>query len=431
MKRIFIIIVLMNILLCFDLDAEIEELIYDNNAHSGFYLWLEGTMATRMSPADDCQILKLKFYTNNDGFSGGNFLAKVFNWSGSQPGNEIFSTQATCSIDSWYEIDISDENIFVSEDFAVGFTAIDSSATLGYNEIDNGRSWDFTQSWNSWSETYFIRAIVDYGDAQGVLNEDFLQGIPDEWTIIDADGDSFGWEIYDLDGHNDESCVRSASYISGIGALEPDNYLISPEIAINSSDYVLNYWVKPFDDYFVSEHYKIKIAVTDSLDLLPEYFTEILFEETLEQNIWQERQISLTGYAEQNIYIAWEHCNVTDQYYMMLDDVIVSDSISSSAEDDILPADPILFQNYPNPFHTSTAIKFTTGNAGKNAEILIYNLKGQKVKTFPNLQISKSPNQQIFWDGKDEEGKQVSSGIYLYKLHSGKTEISRKMILLK
>lgn len=92
---------------------------------------------------------------------------------------------------------------------------------------------------------------------------------------------------------------------------------------------------------------------------------------------------------------------------------------------------PKLIGNYPNPFHSSTSIRFTTGNIGKNTEILIYNLKGQKIKTFPNLQIDKSPNQQILWDGTDEENKPASSGIYLYELKNGKNIQTKKMILMR
>ncbi|MCK4312984.1 MAG: right-handed parallel beta-helix repeat-containing protein [Candidatus Cloacimonetes bacterium] len=93
----------------------------------------------------------------------------------------------------------------------------------------------------------------------------------------------------------------------------------------------------------------------------------------------------------------------------------------------------IQLSNHPNPFNSETTITFSlTAKDAKNAKIEIYNLKGQKVKTFPNPQINKSSNQQIIWDGTDDNNKPVSSGIYLYKLKvNDKTLAARKCILLK
>ena len=85
-------------------------------------------------------------------------------------------------------------------------------------------------------------------------------------------------------------------------------------------------------------------------------------------------------------------------------------------------------QNFPNPFNNETAINFslTTENT-ENAEIEIYNVKGQKVKTFSNLQITNSPNQQITWDAS-----RFAAGVYFYKLNiDGKNSKLNKMILIK
>ncbi len=118
--------------------------------------------------------------------------------------------------------------------------------------------------------------------------------------------------------------------------------------------------------------------------------------------------------------------------------IIYFDNGISSTEEVIVNSDIYLFQNYPNPFKPSgagrspeTTIQFTAEYA-ENAEIIIYNIQGQKVKTFSNLQIDKSPNQQIIWDGTDQNNQPVSTGIYFYKLRiDGKNVAARKMILLK
>ncbi|MCD4819670.1 MAG: hypothetical protein K8S23_13360 [Candidatus Cloacimonetes bacterium] len=104
----------------------------------------------------------------------------------------------------------------------------------------------------------------------------------------------------------------------------------------------------------------------------------------------------------------------------------------------------IKLSNYPNPFNPTTTIEFSIVKISSrvlgqnptrdfnNPKIDIYNLKGQKVKTFPNLQINKSPNQQIIWNGKDQSGKPVSSGIYFYSLKINlESTITKQMLLVK
>jgi hypothetical protein len=121
--------------------------------------------------------------------------------------------------------------------------------------------------------------------------------------------------------------------------------------------------------------------------------------------------------------------------------------VNLSSENNIVSILPELYQNYPNPFNPSgagsgrsptTTISFeiTTENT-KDTELVIYNLKGQKIKMF-NVTLS-GVEGSIQWDGTDDNNKPVSSGIYLYKLHllpdlSGKTSNysnTKKMILLR
>ena len=91
-----------------------------------------------------------------------------------------------------------------------------------------------------------------------------------------------------------------------------------------------------------------------------------------------------------------------------------------------------LAQNFPNPFNPTTriAFKLTTENA-ENAVLKIYNSKGQLVKVFTNLQTNGSELGSVTWNGDDEKGNAVSSGIYLYKLKANNEEYNKKMIMIK
>ena len=107
----------------------------------------------------------------------------------------------------------------------------------------------------------------------------------------------------------------------------------------------------------------------------------------------------------------------------------------TSIEDNyiVIPDVLQLSQNFPNPFNPTTTISFNfTAEDAEDAELIIYNVKGQKIKTFSNLQINKSSNHQIVWNGTDENDKLVSSGIYFYKLNvNNKTQAVKKCLLLK
>jgi len=98
----------------------------------------------------------------------------------------------------------------------------------------------------------------------------------------------------------------------------------------------------------------------------------------------------------------------------------------------ILKLSNILYQNFPNPFNPTTTISFfTTENNEKNTDLVIYNLKGQKVKTLVN-EVLPAGEHSVVWNGDDDSGKKVSSGIYFYQLKVGKDfSETKKMLLLR
>ncbi|MBW6515458.1 MAG: T9SS type A sorting domain-containing protein [Candidatus Cloacimonetes bacterium] len=88
-----------------------------------------------------------------------------------------------------------------------------------------------------------------------------------------------------------------------------------------------------------------------------------------------------------------------------------------------------LNQNIPNPFNPETIIKFTVSEP-THVKLIIYNLKGQKLKTLLDEFIA-AGEYQYFWNGLDEQRREMPSGIYLYQLITEKEIITRKMIMLK
>ncbi|MCK4311436.1 MAG: T9SS type A sorting domain-containing protein [Candidatus Cloacimonetes bacterium] len=104
---------------------------------------------------------------------------------------------------------------------------------------------------------------------------------------------------------------------------------------------------------------------------------------------------------------------------------------NSSINNDLISSNDITDINiFPNPFNPSTKIKINLAESG-NIELAIYNMKGQKVKTLTNTGFDKG-NHSIIWNGVDESGKPVSSGVYFYKLNvNGKSKAVKKCLLLK
>jgi serine protease AprX len=95
-----------------------------------------------------------------------------------------------------------------------------------------------------------------------------------------------------------------------------------------------------------------------------------------------------------------------------------------------VPVGFFLYQNYPNPFNPSTWIQFYSPHPS-DAEVVIYNVLGQKIKT---LFFSEGAHQGIngrAWDGTDEWGKRVPSGVYFYQLRTPTLSDTKRMLLIK
>ncbi len=94
-----------------------------------------------------------------------------------------------------------------------------------------------------------------------------------------------------------------------------------------------------------------------------------------------------------------------------------------------LPDNFSLSQNYPNPFNPTTEIQFSLPSR-TNVSIEIFNTIGQRVKTLHNGELS-AGSYNVTWDGSNESGSQVASGVYMYRLTTDNYTASKKMILMK
>ncbi|MDO9577039.1 MAG: FlgD immunoglobulin-like domain containing protein, partial [Candidatus Cloacimonadales bacterium] len=101
----------------------------------------------------------------------------------------------------------------------------------------------------------------------------------------------------------------------------------------------------------------------------------------------------------------------------------------TGSDDPLIPLVNALYQNSPNPFNPETKISFDLKEEWQ-VNLEIYNMKGQKVRTLISAQLSTGQH-SVIWNGKDDAGKPVSSGIYFYKIKAGEFQQTRKMLLMK
>jgi len=89
-----------------------------------------------------------------------------------------------------------------------------------------------------------------------------------------------------------------------------------------------------------------------------------------------------------------------------------------------------LSQNYPNPFNPQTTIEFTLKDLAP-VSVKIYNVRGQLVRTLVDETRAPGITHTVTWDGQNNSGQQVSSGVYFYKLVTKSFTQTKKMVLLK
>ena len=110
---------------------------------------------------------------------------------------------------------------------------------------------------------------------------------------------------------------------------------------------------------------------------------------------------------------------------------ITKPTITTSVEhtDDAVPVKFNLEQNYPNPFNPSTTISYTL-NKPDAVKLNIYDILGRLVNTLVD-EYKAAGSYTILWNGKNNHGQDVKSGVYIYSLTAGDRTQNKKMLLLK
>jgi hypothetical protein len=95
----------------------------------------------------------------------------------------------------------------------------------------------------------------------------------------------------------------------------------------------------------------------------------------------------------------------------------------------VLPLAYLLHDNYPNPFNSNTVLRFSLA-VPTVAQLTIFNIVGQHVRSLVDNELTAGEH-EVEWDGSDDSGRPVATGVYLYRLTAGPYDQTRKMLLLK
>lgn len=106
------------------------------------------------------------------------------------------------------------------------------------------------------------------------------------------------------------------------------------------------------------------------------------------------------------------------------------ESLEVVGEAGVLPLDFSLDQNYPNPFNPQTSIRYSLAES-RPVTLTIYNILGQEVRTLIHHEVRDAGVFTIVWNGDNNAGLRVASGIYLYRFVAGDFVKTRKLMLLR
>lgn len=197
-----------------------------------------------------------------------------------------------------------------------------------YDFSVNAASTTANVSWTGYGNLYEVKYRTS-----GSFFEDFESKtdgrLPVGWTTIDADGDGNTWFTVTSSDNNDSNgnpryfgntTATSASWVSGGGALTPDNWLISPAVPLDGT---LSVWLRGHNSSYPSEHFAIYLSTATTITDVSD-FNVTLVGETVAQDELTEYTADLSAYAGQIGHIAIRHYNISDMFRLNVDNFSIS-----------------------------------------------------------------------------------------------------------
>ena len=260
-----------------------------------------------------------------------------------------------------------------------------------------------------------------------VVNGSFeINGQPslENWVIGCNDGESF-------QGTPSDGGIWSLRFLTGNlqGCFPRTAEQTIPELS-NGDIVEVSVWARQDEQKLSQTSLYLKIFHAEK--------TTILSIDTTTSNEWTQLTVVDTLFLEEGDSVAivldsgmTSGPDIVGYSYFDLVEEKKTGQILVSVDDaaDLRIKDFRLFQNFPNPFNPATTISYHLPKDAK-VNLQIYNLLGQEVRTLVN-QTQTAGDNLVVWDGKDDSGQIVNSGLYIYRLETENTAIHRKMLFLK
>jgi len=238
-----------------------------------------------------------------------------------------------------------------------------------------------------------------------------------------------GWVRATSGGNFGPRNVASRSRLNSVTGYDPDAYLITPRFdlrGLSAGESVrLDYYIGNQDTEFFTDKYEVLVSTTG---YNPQEFTVLSPAVTLDTAAWTLKSIDLTSFIGEQIFVAFRHFDSFHKGNIRIDDVSVQTGVGT-VDDPTISLNNALQGNYPNPFNPETTITYSVKE--KSIVVLeVFNVKGQKVKTLVNGPVE-AGNRQVIWNGTDDKGQGVSSGMYFYRMKTDGYSATKRMMLIK
>lgn len=284
---------------------------------------------------------------------------------------------------------------------ATGMTASASWTTTGtYTVTVNGSSASGDNA------THTLNVTINSCDNPILpLIEGFEDGLGC-WTAVDNDGDGYNWTPADQmaftpTAHTGSGVMCSPSWIREEGALNTDNWLISPKISIPAEGATIEWWSWGQDQSDFADHYYVRTS-TSSNAVADFHGTEYEGAPTASRT-WEKHSRNLGAFAGQEIYVAFQH-QCSNMFWLFIDDV----QITAGNHAGIDNADNVKVKISPNPTTDRVVVK------GDNIQTVdIYDVTGAKIMTTNSHVIDMSG---------------FANGVYMFRVSTANGVSNQKVV---